>query len=1086
MVLLRFFVVSTHLEIERNCIMYIENKGTEVSKNSPCPVCNHEDWCYIYPDGNVCCGRVDIAPVGWTLISKSKKDDRNIFALTKEYKPNQENSVKTPQEKTKPKRKYKPVPLPESITLCTGNLPKSEKKLHQDSKLGECYLTIYDYSENDKVYRYESLDGQPLPGTKSHKKCLPYSNGKFEKPDTFPPAYRIKEAIKLLEDGVGNALIIGEGEKVVDCLWSDLNLGSFTFQGSAWSEDVIKQALLETLEFFPVLVNFQDNDKEGERKAEKINKICNELAIPYLVINAVELWADCPDKGDIVDVVLALGKEETSKRINELILFKINPEKYEQQQKVKQLSLLLCKGFEVDLTAWLMLSFSTLNVEVESLDFEEIPPADIIAELIAEDYRDSLRFNNETGNWMRYQADYPGVWSAESDEFVQHIIYQIIRSYGITGYNANSYITNILKALQHQLIDRFWMEADNTKYQPFRNGVLDLQTKELLPHSPGYRLTWTLPREHDPNAENWDCIDQFLNHLTANNKQLKKVLIAYCNAVLKGRADLQKFLHLIGLGGTGKGTMARLITALIGRENVLTTTMEDWCSNRFEGANAYNKRLVLFPDEDKQTGKLGKFLSLTGEDDIRAEEKGKKAFSYRFKGMVLVCSNLPIFIGDAASRVKRRTITIPCNNQVLPTKRRNLEKEFEPELPAFTNYLLSIPDDEVKAVLLDIESVPEVSLEFWVNRIRVDSIAAWLNDHVISDPLSCTAIGCNRNEFESGSITTLFGSYSFHCKQTGDSPKSHKNFSPDLVELCNSVLGWKVTKEATKTGKYIKGIRLRQSGKDDHIPTHEYLLEQAVNNAQREKDDFDSVTVGDGRGDGSGDGSGFSHSTGFGHGDGSNPKSEKNNASHKSTSDFEELKNSPKLSTDFEFEPSPCPKSSQGMGSEPSPLPSPLPSPVKIVADDGYAGGFGVGDTVSHKNYPDHGVGVLQAYKGDGRWLCQFSVDGVPSPCEVSVRGMQRIVGQKPQDEPSLFDAEAKLQEAIEGASAYIRDAEAMFEELCVPDDDEDAMNHWDDISKIIQDIAYQIGQDTRFWQALQAKFPHRESMIEAWWDIPF
>ncbi len=77
-------------------------------------------------------------------------------------------------------------------------------------------------------------------------------------------------------------------------------------------------------------------------------------------------------------------------------------------------------------------------------------------------------------------------------------------------------------------------------------------------------------------------------------------------------------------------------------------------------------------------GKLGKFLSLTGGDWLRAEEKGKKAFQYRYDGMVLLLSNIPIFTGDAASRIARRVITAPCNNTVAVGQRRDLNREFTP------------------------------------------------------------------------------------------------------------------------------------------------------------------------------------------------------------------------------------------------------------------------------------------------------------------------------------------------------------------------------------------------------------------------
>lgn len=423
---------------------------------------------------------------------------------------------------------------------------------------------------------------------------------------------------------------------------------------------------------------------------------------------------------------------------------------------------------------------------------------------------------------------------------------------------------------------RRWEERSPKELLPFINGVLDLSTGALLTHSPGY------PRAHDPNATDWSGIDAYLEHLCGGNAAIKDVLLCYCNAVLKGRSDLQKFLHLIGLAGSGKGTFARLVTDLIGTDNIYSGTLEDWCSNQFESANAYRKRLVVFWDEDKQTEKLGKFLSLTGGDWIRAEEKGKKAFQYRYDGTVLVCSNLPIFTGDAVSRIARRVVTVPCNATVPVGQRRDLNTEFQAELDAFTNHVLSIPDTHVTKVLMGLADIPECTLEFWENRIRADSIAAWVNDWVIYDVLAETPIGSNKEEGLQGTLPqTLYGSYCLHCKQSGTQPKANKNFSPDLLELCRSVLGWEIERKVMKTGKFIKGLRLRTDG-DRNIPTHDYNLMQRVSQSRSCRLASESelaVTGGDGSGDGSGDEAEPIQDKVFSKGDGSTQTPKKNQES---------------------------------------------------------------------------------------------------------------------------------------------------------------------------------------------------------------
>jgi len=86
---------------------------------------------------------------------------------------------------------------------------------------------------------------------------------------------------------------------------------------------------------------------------------------------------------------------------------------------------------------------------------------------------------------------------------------------------------------------------------------------------------------------------------------------------------------------------------------------------------AFSKRLVVFADTDKQVGKLGKFLSLTGQDPLRSEEKNKRGFEFKYGGMVVVASNEPVFAGSSASRVKRRVVSVPFNNQVPAIKKRH-------------------------------------------------------------------------------------------------------------------------------------------------------------------------------------------------------------------------------------------------------------------------------------------------------------------------------------------------------------------------------------------------------------------------------
>jgi len=149
-------------------------------------------------------------------------------------------------------------------------------------------------------------------------------------------------------------------------------------------------------------------------------------------------------------------------------------------------------------------------------------------------------------------------------------------------------------------------------------------------------LTWHLPRNHDPLAQDWSGINIYLEHLSGENCH-QDVLLCYYNAVLKGRSDLKSFTFDWSSRG-GKGTFARLLTDLIGSENIYSGTWKVGAATDLN-LKLTRKRLVVFWDEDRQTGNLV-VLSLTGSDFLRAEEKGRKLFNIV---MTVWCKTYPFY-----------------------------------------------------------------------------------------------------------------------------------------------------------------------------------------------------------------------------------------------------------------------------------------------------------------------------------------------------------------------------------------------------------------------------------------------------------
>jgi P4 family phage/plasmid primase-like protien len=295
----------------------------------------------------------------------------------------------------------------------------------------------------------------------------------------------------------------------------------------------------------------------------------------------------------------------------------------------------------------------------------------------------------------------------------------------------------------------------------------------------------------------WESIDKFFDTVTRNDAQLKNLLIAACCAVLLGRSDLQKALYLFGSGANGKGTFLRLLEMLVGVENGYSTSLENLCGNRFEVANIYSKRLVICPDEDRRVGGLSVFKSITGGDSLRGEEKGRKAYSFRYNGLVAIASNDPIFVGDNSYGLSRRLIPIPFSHQIPDSERRDLSLEFMADLPAFTTYLLELDRQWVTDTLKQSKSLPSVKTLEWELATRTDSIAAFYDEKLIYDSTASIP------------AAQLFGEYKQFCTDGGFIAKHQNNFCPSLVALCVDKLQQPVSSFKDRTGKIVQGLRLR-------------------------------------------------------------------------------------------------------------------------------------------------------------------------------------------------------------------------------------------------------------------------------------
>lgn len=476
-------------------------------------------------------------------------------------------------------------------------------------------------------------------------------------------------------------------------------------------------------------------------------------------------------------------------------------------------------------------------VSIDSSDKK--PPENMVAENIAKEYKDYLVYCSELKEWYWY--DKSGKWivrnSDEVDAFFRYEIKKQVPNYGTTNY-----VNNVINDAKAQLLKLKWKEASSSKYTPFQNGVLNLETFKLEPYRPDFYFRWQLSYDYNAFSKCEPVQEWFLETMCGDAVKVS-IIRAYLKAIITGRNDLERYMEMVGAGGSGKSTIINIASALIGRENCYVTDLQRMESDKYETANYANKRLVIISDSDHYVGAVNKLKELTGGDQMRTERKYKDAAISKPIGMVLVAANEAIQSTDYTSGLQRRRLSLPCRNLVRTENRRELLKfegdgsvrgEFAGMLPGIYNWVIAVSDEDVKNLIGNTEKFAP-SMKMWANEVLIQTnpLAAWLDVNTIFAPGVRSQIGhakeiresrtnenltTSRTEFENAD-KWLYANYRKWYSTNGSGKAiSSKRFSSLLLDLTAAQLRADVTLGRDRDGAHFVGLVLRSLG--DYISPH--------------------------------------------------------------------------------------------------------------------------------------------------------------------------------------------------------------------------------------------------------------------------
>jgi putative DNA primase/helicase len=338
------------------------------------------------------------------------------------------------------------------------------------------------------------------------------------------------------------------------------------------------------------------------------------------------------------------------------------------------------------------------------------------------------------------------------------------------------------------------------------NGLLDVSTRALVPHTPLYFGHVSVPFPYDPNAPPPTKWLAFLRSIWPDDQAAVDADQEWFGYVISGRTDLQKILVTVGPTRGGKGVIARVLTALLGKRNVCGPTLSS-LAETFGLQPMIGKSLAIISDARSGAGNRSavsttateRMLSISGEDRLDVRRMHRMQYTGKLTVRLHVISNeLPRF-NDPSGAIIGRLVVLMTKQSWLGRENHELENELQPELPSILIWALgglsrlaanggkftrAASAEEAVRDMLDMASPVGA---FVRERCKLD-----LKAEIATD--------------------TLYSEFGFWCEHEGHPKLDAAHFGRDLKAAFPSVN--KVRKRSSGRAAFYTGIRLLR---DDEV-----------------------------------------------------------------------------------------------------------------------------------------------------------------------------------------------------------------------------------------------------------------------------
>jgi P4 family phage/plasmid primase-like protien len=206
-----------------------------------------------------------------------------------------------------------------------------------------------------------------------------------------------------------------------------------------------------------------------------------------------------------------------------------------------------------------------------------------------------------------------------------------------------------------------WLRGGGSgRYLSVANGLLNLDTFELTPHTPDYYTLTRIAAPFDPAAPAPEKFLAVLGELLEGDAERIARVQEMFGACLDPFGSYKFFGCFVGPRDCGKSVLGTVMRAVLGAENIAAVDLGQLAGSQFGTWPLYGKLLNFIGDQSAiDLDNVGLLKTFTGGDVVKFEQKGKDPiFGVCTAKLIYVCNELPALKDRTDATWRRQEIVV--------------------------------------------------------------------------------------------------------------------------------------------------------------------------------------------------------------------------------------------------------------------------------------------------------------------------------------------------------------------------------------------------------------------------------------------